>query len=72
MRSISESIRDESRGRGNADGPFSSQPLWAVAILPIFRVAHSLPIDSDMLVVRALKIGKMVYGGMRPTYDSMH
>ena len=72
MRNISESIRDESRGRGNADGPFSSQPPWAVAIWPIFRVAHSLRINSDMLVVRALKIGQMTDGGMPPTYDSMH
>jgi hypothetical protein len=39
---------------------------------PIFRVAHSLRIDSDMLVVRALKIGHMADGGLPPTYDSMH
>ena len=46
--------------------------LWAVASWLIFRVAHSLRIDSDMLVVRALKISQMADGGMPPTYDSMH
>jgi hypothetical protein len=34
-----------------------------VAIWLIFRVAHSLRIDSDMLVVRALKIGHMADAG---------
>jgi hypothetical protein len=43
-----------------------------VAIWLIFRVAHSSRIDSDMLVVRALKISQMTDGGMPPTYDSMH
>jgi ligand-binding SRPBCC domain-containing protein len=42
------------------------------AIWPIFRVAHSLRINSDMLVVRALEIGQMTDGGIPPTYDSMH
>jgi hypothetical protein len=45
------------------------------AIWPIFRVAHSLRIDSDMLVVRALKISQMIRqlpDGMPPAYDSMH
>jgi hypothetical protein len=48
---------------------------WAVAIWLIFCVAHSLRIDSDMLVVRALKISQMIRqlpDGMPPTYDSMH
>jgi hypothetical protein len=43
-----------------------------VAIWPIFGVAHSLRINADMLVVRALKIGQMTDGGMPPTYDSIH
>jgi hypothetical protein len=43
-----------------------------VAIWPIFRVAHSLRINADMLVVRALKIGQMTDGGLPSTYDSMH
>jgi hypothetical protein len=46
--------------------------LWAVARWLIFCVAHSLRIDSDMLVVRALKISRLTDGGMPPTYDSMH
>jgi len=46
--------------------------LWAVASWLIFRVAHSSRIDSDMLVVRALKISQLTDGGMPPTYDSMH
>jgi hypothetical protein len=43
-----------------------------VASWLIFYVAHSLRIDSDMLVVRALKISQLTGGGMPPTYDSMH
>jgi hypothetical protein len=46
--------------------------LWAVASWLIFCVALSLRIDSDMLVVRALKISQLTDGGMPPTYDSMH
>ena len=46
--------------------------LWAVASWLIFRVAHSSRIDSDMLVVRALKISQLTDSGMPPTYDSMH
>jgi hypothetical protein len=46
--------------------------LWAVASWLIFRVAHSLRIDLDMLVVRALKINQLTDGGMPPTCDSMH
>jgi hypothetical protein len=46
--------------------------LRAVAGWLIFRVAHSLRIHSDMLVVRALKISQLTDGGMPPTYDSMH
>jgi hypothetical protein len=69
VRSISESIRNE-RATTQTD-PFKPT-LWAVAIWLIFRVAHSLRIESDMLVVRALKISQMTDGGMPPTYDSMH
>jgi hypothetical protein len=43
-----------------------------VAIGLIFRVAHSLRINSDMLVVRALKNSQLTGGGMPPTFDSMH
>jgi len=43
-----------------------------VASWLIFCVAHSLRIDPDMLVVRALKISQLTDGGMPPTYDSMH
>jgi hypothetical protein len=49
-----------------------------VASWLIFGVAHSLRIDSDMLVVTAspartaLKISQLTDGGMSPTYDSMH
>jgi hypothetical protein len=49
-----------------------------VASWLIFRVAHSLRIDPDMLVVTAspartaLKISQLTDGGMPPTYDSMH
>jgi hypothetical protein len=49
-----------------------------VASWLIFRVAHSLRIDLDMLVVTAspartaLKISQLTGGGMPPTYDSMH
>jgi hypothetical protein len=43
-----------------------------VASWLIFYVAHSLRIDLDMLVVRALKISKLTDGGMSSTFDSMH
>ena len=46
--------------------------LWAMASWLIFYVAHSSRIDSDMLVVRALKISQLTDGGMPPTYDLMH
>jgi hypothetical protein len=46
--------------------------LWAVASWLIFGVAHSLRIDLDMLVVRALKISQLTDGGRSPTYDSTH
>ena len=50
--------------------------LWAVASWLIFlsrgRGAHSLRINLDMLVVRALKISQLTDGGMPPTNDSMH
>ena len=69
MRSISASIRNE-RTTTQTD-PFQANP-WAVASWLIFYVAHSLRIDLDMLVVRALKINQLTDGGMPPTYDSMH
>ncbi|HEV3211250.1 MAG TPA: hypothetical protein VGY91_13390 [Chthoniobacterales bacterium] len=46
--------------------------LRAVVSWPIFCVAHSLRINFDMLVVRALKISQLTGGGTPPTYDSMH
>ena len=46
--------------------------LWAVASWLIFYVAHSLRIDSNMLVVRASKISQLTDGGMPPAYYSMH
>jgi hypothetical protein len=42
--------------------PILIATLRAVAIWLIFRVAHSLRINSDMLVVRALKISQMTGG----------
>jgi hypothetical protein len=64
-------VTDEQRSRR----PIFIATLRAVAIWLIFRVAHSLRINSDMLVVRALKISQMIprpRDGMPPTYDSMH
>jgi hypothetical protein len=43
-----------------------------VASWLIFYVAHSLRIDSNMLVVRASKISQLTDGGMPPAYYSMH
>src|SRR5262252_8758953 len=43
---------------------------WAVASWLIFRVAHSLRIDSDMLVVRALKISQLTDGGLGKDYGN--
>ena len=64
-------VTNEQRSRRTLFKP----TLWAVASWLIFRVAHSLRIDPDMLVVRALKISQLTprpRGGMPPTYDSMH
>jgi hypothetical protein len=43
-----------------------------MALLPIFCVARSSRTDPNMLVVRALKIGKIADGGTPPTYETMH
>ena len=40
--------------------------LWAVASWLIFRVAYSLRIDSDVLVVRTLKISQPADGESLP------
>jgi hypothetical protein len=69
VRSISEAIRDE---RTTTQTDLFKPTLWAVASWLIFRVAHSLRIHSDMLVVRALKISQLTDSGTPPTYDSMH
>ena len=42
--------------------------LWAVASWLIFRVAHSLRIDRDTLVVRALKINQLTDDGVPPSF----
>jgi hypothetical protein len=56
----------------DADGLFSSQPLGPSASWLIFRVAHFLRIDLDMLVVRALKINQLADGGLSHPCDPMH
>ncbi len=43
-----------------------------MALLPIFCVARFSRTDLSMLVVHALKIGKIADGGMPPTYETMH
>ena len=52
---ISKSIRNRSRGRGTAAGPFSSQPSgpWPVGCFSSAAADHSLRINSDMLVLSA-------------------
>ena len=57
-------VTDEQRGRR----PIFIATLRAVAIWLFFRVALSLRINSDMLVVRALKNSQMV----RPWPDESH
>ena len=69
MRSISDAIRSE-RTTTQTD-PSQANPLGR-GQLAVFGVAHSLRIDLDMLVVRALKISQLTDGGMPPTNDSMH
>jgi hypothetical protein len=49
---------DEQRGRR----PIFIATLRAVVSWLIFRVAHSLRINTDMLVVRALKISQLTDG----------
>jgi len=54
-------VTDEQRGRL----PIFNATLRAVPSWLFFRVAHSLRINSDMLVVRALK-NSQLGGGERP------
>jgi hypothetical protein len=70
MRGVSEEhIRgDTQRTKQRRQQTLFKPTLWAVASWLIFGVAHSLRIDSDMLVVRALKISQLTDGGMPPTY----
>jgi hypothetical protein len=51
--------------------PFQANPLGR-GQLADFLCCSLLRIDSDMLVVRALKISQLTDDGMPPTYDSMH
>jgi len=49
--------------------------LTSAAIVVALLEWGTLPINSDMLVVRALKMGQMIRqrpDGTPPTYDSMH
>ena len=75
MRSISDAIRNE-RTTTQTD-PFQANSLGR-GQLADFRVAHSLRIALDMLVVTAspartaLKISQLTDGGRSPTYDTMH
>jgi hypothetical protein len=43
-----------------------------VASWLFFRVAHSLRINSDMLVVRALKNGQLIDGESKVIYGTGH
>ena len=43
-----------------------------MGLLPVFCVARFPRTDLSMLVIRALKIGKIAGGGMPPTYETMH
>ena len=73
MRSISDAIRNE-RTTTQTD-PFQANPLGRGQLADFLsrgRGTHSLRIDIDMLVARALKISQLTDGGMLPTYDSMH
>ena len=73
MRSISAAIRNE-RTTAQTD-PFQANPLGRGQLADFLsrgRGAHSLRINLDMLVVRALKISQLSDGGMPPTYDPMH
>ena len=73
---ISESIRNQSRGRGTAAGPFSSQPSgpWPVGCFSSAAPDHSSRINSDTLVASAsaartaLKNSQLI----RPLPDESH
>src|SRR5258707_15660207 len=73
---ISESIRNQSRGRGTAAGPFSSQPSgpWPVGCFSSAAPDHSSRINSDTLVASAsaartpLKNNQLI----RPLPDESH
>ena len=61
-------VTDEQRRRR----PIFIATLRAVASWLFFRVAHSSRIDSDMLVVRALKNSQLTDGESHVTYGTGH
>jgi hypothetical protein len=61
-------VTDEQRGRR----PIFIATLRAVFSRPFFRVAHSSRIDSDMLVVRALKNSLLTDGESYFSYGTGH
>jgi hypothetical protein len=61
-------VTDEQRRRR----PIFIATLRAVASWLFFRVAHSLRINSDMLVVRALKNSQLTDGESRVIYGTAH
>ena len=65
-------MRDRSRVRETAGGPFSAQPFRALASWLFFGVARSLRINSDMLVARALKNRQLTDGESHAIYGTGH
>jgi hypothetical protein len=61
-------VTDEQRSRR----PIFIATLRAVASWLFFRVAHSLRINSDMLVVRALKNSQLTDGESHAIYGTGH
>jgi hypothetical protein len=61
-------VTDEQRGRR----PIFIATLRAVASWLFFCVAHSLRINSDMLVVRALKNSQLTDGESHVIYGTGH
>jgi hypothetical protein len=61
-------VTDEQRGRR----PIFIATLRAVVSWLFFRVAHSLRINSDMLVARALKNSQLTDGESHVNYGTGH
>jgi hypothetical protein len=69
---MSGSIRNRSRGRGTAAGPFSSQPSGPRPVGCFSALLIPYVSDLDMLVARALKNSQLTRGDVIIICETVH